>query len=180
MSSEDALKLFNTKLGGDADGSDNADIITELLVILELMPLAIVQAVVYILRRKPRYSVREYLQEFRQSDHKRTSLLDYNGNQLRRDREAKNSIIVIWQISFDHIRRIRPSAADLLSLMSFFDRQGIPNTLLQSQSERTKSRQDEEDTALDCVDSDTGYSDDADTASQSFTSNGFEEDVSVL
>jgi len=42
MSSEDALKLFNTKLGGDADGSDNADIAAELLVALELMPLAIV------------------------------------------------------------------------------------------------------------------------------------------
>ena len=49
MSSEDALKLFNTKLGGDADGSDNADVIIELLVVFELMPLVIVQAAVYIL-----------------------------------------------------------------------------------------------------------------------------------
>jgi len=94
MSSEDALKLFNTKLRGDADGSDNADITAELLVALELIPLAIVQAAAYILRRKPRYSVREYLQSFRESDRKRTSLLDYNSKQLRRDKEAKNSIIV--------------------------------------------------------------------------------------
>ena len=49
MSSEDALKLFNTKLRGDADGSDNADVIIELLVVFELMPLVIVQAAVYIL-----------------------------------------------------------------------------------------------------------------------------------
>ena len=94
INSKDALKLFETKLGGDNNGSNNADITTELLVILELMLLAIVQAAVYILRRKPRYSVREYLQSFQESDCKRTSLLDYNSKQLRRDREVKNSIIV--------------------------------------------------------------------------------------
>ena len=35
-----------------------------------------------------------------------------------------------WQISFEHIRQERPSAAQLLSLMSLFDRQGIPYHLL--------------------------------------------------
>ncbi|KAH9203201.1 putative kinesin [Leptodontidium sp. 2 PMI_412] len=182
MSSEDALKLFESKLGGDTDGSDNADVTAELLVALELMPLAIVQAAAYILRRKPRYSVREYLQSFRESDRKKTSLLDYNGKQLRRDREAKNSIIVTWQVSFDHIRKIRPSAADLLSLMSFFDRQGIADALLQKRSEQIKSRQDQrESVASNCFDNDTGYSDDEEgSISQSSMSDGFEEDVSVL
>jgi hypothetical protein len=94
MSIQDALALFENKLGRDNNGSDDGDVAAELLVALEFMPLAIVQAAAYILRRKPRYSVREYLQGFRESDRKRTSLLDYNGKQLRRDREAKNSIIV--------------------------------------------------------------------------------------
>lgn len=84
MNSEDALKLFENKLGGD-EGSDNVDDAAELLVEIEFMPLAIVQAAAYISRRKPRYSVRECLQGFRESDRKRTSLLDYNGKQLRRD-----------------------------------------------------------------------------------------------
>ncbi|CZR52081.1 related to kinesin light chain [Phialocephala subalpina] len=184
MSSEDALKLFETKLVGNNDGSDNGDVAAELLVALELMPLAIVQAAAYISRRTPRYSVREYLQSFRESDRKRTSLLDYNGKQLRRDREAKNSIIVTWQISFDHIRKIRPSAADLLSLMSFFDRQGIPDILLQNRSEQITSRQDEKQCTNgddSCVDNDTGDSDDEDSsASQSSMSDRFEEDISVL
>ncbi|KAG9235944.1 putative kinesin [Amylocarpus encephaloides] len=181
MSSEDALKLFETKLGGDDNGSDNANIALKLLVALEFIPLAIVQAAAYISRRKSRYSVREYLQSFRESDRKRSSLLEYNDKQLRRDREAKNSIILTWQISFEYIRKIRPSAADLLSLMSFFDRQGIPDTLLQSRSEQTKSSQDERETALDFVNSDTGYSDDdEDSTSQSSMSGRFEEDVSVL
>lgn len=130
MSREDALKLFEKKLGWHDSGSNNGDVSTELLVALEFMPLAIVQAAAYISRRKLRYSVREYLQDFRESDRKRTSLLDYNGRQLRRDGEAKNSIIIIWQISFDHIRKIRSSAANSLSLISFFNQQGIPKSLL--------------------------------------------------
>jgi hypothetical protein len=131
MSKADALELFASKLGGD-DSSDDA---TELVAALEFMPLAIVQAAAYISQRAPRYSVRDYLRDFQKSDRKRTSLLDREGGQLRRDREAKNSILITWQISFDYIREIRPSAADLLSLMSFFDRQGIPEDLLRSQDE---------------------------------------------
>jgi hypothetical protein len=39
-------------------------------------------------------------------------------------------------MSFDYIQRVRPSATDLLSLMCFFDRQGIPmNTLRDPQSQ---------------------------------------------
>jgi hypothetical protein len=184
ISCVDARTLFEKKLGGDDDSSDNADVSAELLVALEFMPLAIVQAAAYIVRRKPQYSVQEYLQSFRESDRKRTSLLDYNGKQLRRDREAKNSIIVTWQISFDYIRKIRPLAADLLSLMSFFDRQGIPDALLRNRSEQITSRQAQKgltDSDGSCVDNNTGYSDDEeDSTSQSSLSDGFEEDVSVL
>jgi hypothetical protein len=184
MSSEDAVKLFENKVGEVDNGSDDDDSAAKLLMALEFMPLAIVQAAAYIVRRKPRSSMREYLQSFRESDRKRTNLLDYNGKQLRRDREAKNSIIVTWQISFNYIRKIRPSAADLLSLMSFFDWQGIPDILLQNRSEQITSRQDEKQGTNgddNCVDNDTGYSDDEDgSASQSSMSDGFEEDVLVL
>ena len=37
------------------------------------------------------------------------------------DREAQNSIMLTGHISFEHVRQTRQSAADLLSLMSFFD-----------------------------------------------------------
>lgn len=36
----------------------------------------------------------------------------------------------MWQLSFKYIRSKKASAADLLSLISFFDRQGIPKALL--------------------------------------------------
>ncbi|PVH90979.1 hypothetical protein DM02DRAFT_509339, partial [Periconia macrospinosa] len=48
----------------------------------------------------------------------------------RRDGRASNSIIATWQISFEHIRTNMPTAAHLLSLMSLFDCQGIPESLL--------------------------------------------------
>lgn len=36
-------------------------------------------------------------------------------------------------MSFDHIREKKPSTAGLLSLMSFFDQQGIPENLIRRQ-----------------------------------------------
>ena len=184
MTKTDALVLFEKKLGGHDDG----DGIAELSAALEFMPLAIVQAAAYISQRAPRYSVRQYLQDFQKSDRKRTSLLNYEGEQLRRDREAKNSIIVTWQISFDHIRSIRPSAADLLSLMSFFDRQGIPEALLQNRSEQRNEqknwRQGQKESNDDnSVNKDASHSDDDDDnvdISQSSVCDGLEDDILAL
>jgi len=73
---------------------------------------------------------------------KKTSLLNCDDGQLRRDGEAKNSIIITWQISFEYIHEIRPTAANLLSLMSFFDRQGIPEALLRSRDEQSQYNQE--------------------------------------
>jgi tetratricopeptide (TPR) repeat protein len=169
MDKADGLALFERKLGWHEDGKD----VVELAALLEFMPLAIVQAAAYVSQRVPRYSVRQYLQDFRRSDRKRTSLLNCDSEQLRRDREAKNSILVTWQISFDHIREIRPSAADLLSLMSFFDRQGIPEALLRIRSQRKDSGQDQMQSA--------DYSnDDEDDSLKSSVSDGFEDDIFTL
>lgn len=61
------------------------------------------------------------------------NLLDRGeGADVRRDKESSNSIVLTWQISFEHIRQTRSSAADLLSLMSMFDRQAIPESLLRN------------------------------------------------
>jgi hypothetical protein len=117
MSKADAQELFIKKLGRD-DGCDDA---TNLVTVLEFMPLAIVQAAGYISQRVPRYSIREYFQDFKKNNCKRTSLLNRKGGQLRQDQEAKNSILITWQISFNYICEIRSSTTNLLSLMSFFN-----------------------------------------------------------
>src|SRR5207247_1408312 len=101
MSEVDAVALLEKKL----EAIEESDGVGELATVLEFMPLAMVQATSYIAHRAPRCSVRQYLEEFRKSDRKRSSLLDFEKGQLRRDRHAKNSIIITWQLSFDHIRQ---------------------------------------------------------------------------
>ncbi|KAI4205835.1 MAG: hypothetical protein LQ350_000020 [Teloschistes chrysophthalmus] len=155
------------------------------------MPLAIVQSAAYVRQRAPRCSVRQYLKDFRKSDRKKTSLLDYEGGQLRRDWEARNSIIITWQISFEYVRRNWPSAADLLSPMSSFDRQRIPESLVrnrglsrghrgslsQSQIDQDMERKNRGDSGEISV-SDSGEDDGSEDGGSE--DDGFEHDVQVL
>ena len=101
---------------------------------LDHMPLALAQAGAYIKQRGSRYSVERYLAKLEKSEKSQASLLTSASKELRRDEEAQDSIILTWQISFDHIRATRPSATDLLSLMSMYNYQGIPEYLLRAQS----------------------------------------------
>ncbi|KAF2022819.1 hypothetical protein EK21DRAFT_119353 [Setomelanomma holmii] len=114
-----AHALLCKKLGDKINRNHD---IAELAKTLDYMPLALVQAAAYIRDRAPRCSVQQYLDKYRQSDSRKTSLLNQAAGHLRRDKAASNSVIITWQISFDHVRSTRKSAADLLSLMSFFDR----------------------------------------------------------
>jgi tetratricopeptide (TPR) repeat protein len=97
---------------------------------LDFMPLALTQAAAYICQSDGRCSIQQYLEKLGQCDKSEESVLDVDERDLRRDRESSNSIMLTWQISFDRIRDKSPSSADLLSLMSFFDRQAIPEALL--------------------------------------------------
>ncbi|KAG7402978.1 Kinesin light chain [Fusarium oxysporum f. sp. rapae] len=130
MKESQALQLLRTRLGeeGAEDNATMSDLVDE----LNYMPLAITQAAAYIKRRGRRMSVSAYLDEFRRSDKKRASLLNTDAGDLRRDESASNSIATTWQITFEQIRQERPLAADLLSFMSFFNPQGIPESVLQA------------------------------------------------
>ncbi|KAK9604423.1 hypothetical protein V6Z93_002391 [Aspergillus fumigatus] len=126
MERSEAMELLQKTLGQPGESQVSQELVEE----LGCMPLAIVQAASYIRERGNRYSVAQYLRDFRKSDREATNLLKKEVGQHDRDWAAKNSIFTTWQISFDYIRREKPSAADLLSLMSFFDRQGIPEDLI--------------------------------------------------
>jgi hypothetical protein len=171
MDEEEGLALFEKKLRPQDNNSD----VAELAAALEYMPLAIVQAAAYIFQRAPRCSVAKYLDEYRKSECKRTSLLNRDGGHLRRDWEATNSILVTWQISFEYIQQTRSSAADLLSLMSFFDRQGIPEDLLRPRTERQEAQTNQTEEEND------GDSDSEDDTSQSSAGDDeFGDDVVML
>jgi tetratricopeptide (TPR) repeat protein len=126
MGREHALSLLYIKLPESRDTTDSAELVRT----LDYMPLAITQAAAYICQREPHITVSKYLHNLRGDDKDRTNLLKKDVGDTRRDGTASNSIIVTWQISFEHIRKERSSAARLLSLMSLFDRQGIPEALL--------------------------------------------------
>ena len=146
MVGTDAIALLKKKLGMQIDDRN----VGKLARILEYMPLAIVQAAAYIQQKGPRYSVDQYIEAFQRNDNLKTSLLNFEAGHLRRDPEARNSIIITWQLTFDHIRKEWPLSADLLSLMSFFDPQGIPEEALKVQT-RNKTHEDDnnEDTPDD-------------------------------
>ncbi|KAL8364519.1 hypothetical protein RB595_003682 [Gaeumannomyces hyphopodioides] len=156
----DALLLLEKKLGPLPD----TDTAKALVQALDLIPLAIRQAAAYIQARSPLSSVGVYLAEFYKDERKRTRLLGHDAGDLRRDGGASNAILTTWQISFEHIRSKKSSAADLLALMSFFDPQGIALSLLEPV--------DAEDVQRDTKSESGGSGDEVD--------GGFQDDVAIL
>jgi hypothetical protein len=73
--------------------------------------------------------VKQYLDKLT-SEQTRLDIPRQHPQDLRRDRDAQNCILMTWHITFEHIRQQESSAADLLSLMSFFDFNAIPEALL--------------------------------------------------
>ena len=106
------------------------DEVSELVRELENVPLAISQAGAYI-KEVPRISIPKYLAIFRRSTEDQVALLNKNKQDLRRDPAVPNAVITSWELSFNQIRQKSPDSAGLLSLMSYFSRQAIPQFLLQ-------------------------------------------------
>ncbi|KAF2654475.1 hypothetical protein K491DRAFT_600763, partial [Lophiostoma macrostomum CBS 122681] len=121
-----SIGLFKNIFTGTAQDSE----ITALVDALGHIPLAITQAASSINIDWPRETVPRYLAKLQKGDDIRAKLLEESVYDARRDGTRSNSIIATWHISFERIRQLRPSAARLLSLMSLFNRQGIPEKLL--------------------------------------------------
>lgn len=127
---DQGLQLLCNKLVGECDEGVSIELLRD----LDFIPLAITQAAAYINRRSPRESVKTYLTTFRDSDQNKRNLLNRDAGDLRRDETVSNSVITTWQVTFEHIRREKPSAAKLLSFMSFFNPHGIPIFVLRDYS----------------------------------------------
>ncbi|KAF2685485.1 TPR-like protein [Lentithecium fluviatile CBS 122367] len=139
MDTDQATQLLCSKLQ-DTVREDGAE---ELVRDLDCIPLAVTQAAAYI-NQRARMTISQYRQEFRRSDRKRESLLRWDADGIWRDETASSAVITTWQMSFDRIYEKRPSAADLLSLISFFNAEGISESMLQRYS-RMRGSVDEED-----------------------------------
>jgi tetratricopeptide (TPR) repeat protein len=126
MSDTESLTLLTKKLVGSHEQADAEQLVKK----LDFMPLAITQAAAYINANAPRATIPKYLALLAKGDSDRAKLLSENVPDSRRDGSRSNSCIATWHISFERIQQLRPSAARLLSLMSLFNRQGIPEHVL--------------------------------------------------
>ena len=124
MDHREARTLLCQKLG---HGYKDIVNISRLADALNGIPLALAQAAAYISRSES-MPVSEYLNLMQSDDCPLLEDLDHHS--FRRDRASTNAIYLTWQISFKAIRRIKPTATNLLSLMSFFHHQAIPVSAL--------------------------------------------------
>ncbi|KAF6813678.1 kinesin light [Colletotrichum musicola] len=114
------------KLGQDIDKAAAVRLVGT----LEYIPLAINQAAAYINKRNPRVTIQSYMDEFQQSENRKGTLLYSDRGDIRRYEGVSNSVVVTWQVTFEQIKREQPRAANLLSLMSYFHAQNIPDYML--------------------------------------------------
>jgi tetratricopeptide (TPR) repeat protein len=139
MERKHALELLEKKLGDEFVLEQVIQLAKE----LDFIPLAMIQAASYIKTKRSESPVAEYITKLRKSDQSLRALLKRKRKRgevdFRRDWEAENAILLTWQISFEQISTTRKSAIDLLSLMSCFDRQTIPEALL---GKRERERHD--------------------------------------
>ncbi|KAI9730664.1 MAG: hypothetical protein M1834_005632 [Cirrosporium novae-zelandiae] len=126
MSNEDSLSLMKTRLSDDKYIETDA---LKLLKELRYLPLAITHASSYIDVNKHTMTISKYI-SYLKNEANQKHLLTKEQRDLRRDNATPNAIITTLSISFKQIRDQNPRAAEVLSLMSIFDRQGIPEFLV--------------------------------------------------
>ncbi|KAF4870301.1 Regulatory protein AfsR [Colletotrichum siamense] len=125
METLQALQLLQRKLGQDID--EIAAL--RLADFLDHIPLALNQAAAYIYRRS-RATIQSYLDDLQRSDKRKDALLRSDRGDARRYPGVSNSVVLTWQLTFEKIKKEQPRAADLLSLMSCFQAQNIPEYML--------------------------------------------------
>lgn len=133
MTDSEALALLQAKIPGSEPFVEDAKALVQGL---EGIPLAITQAAAYI-RNRERVTIFTYLQCFRESKAEQATLLiNSDAKDLRRDHSTRYPTIFTWQITFEQIRETTPFAADLMALMSMFDKQAIPECILHDGTDR--------------------------------------------
>lgn len=129
MNEKDAGALLRSRTAQQGYFPANSTDDAQLLEALGNIPLAITQAAAFITENN--ITVAEYLQILHTNQAEVEDLLSEELGDQRRYSESASSILNTLKLSFDQIIAKKPLAADILSLMAFLDRNGIPKTLLQ-------------------------------------------------
>ena len=127
---EKSIDLFRRRITDTVMDDDRIVVLAEQL---GNLPLALVQAAAYI--QECSLSINDYLYILKTSEDIAVKLLSQPFEEMGRDSDTPNAVTATWIISFEQIKQQHPRAADLLSLMSFFDRQDIPKAFLRRSEE---------------------------------------------
>jgi hypothetical protein len=137
MDEETAMQLLAKSLGiDDPELLDSRQDALKLLEQLTFLPLAIVQAAAYI--NENRCALSEYLSLLEAQEQEVVELLSEDFEDDRRYEDTKNPVATTWLISFQHIQRTNPLAAEYLSFMACVDPKDIPQSLLPPAQSRKK------------------------------------------
>ena len=102
--------------------------VAELLKKLTYLPLAITQAAAYInIKRVP---LAEYVELLHGTQQNIIGLMSKEFRDNTRYPGSQNAVATTWLVSFDQIRKIDNTAANLLSFISCIEPKGIPQSLL--------------------------------------------------
>ena len=115
----------------DKDGT------TKLLKSLVNLPLAIMQAAVYLNAKDS--TIAEYLRIYKESSDNVIKLLSKDFEDIRRYPGIMNLVATTWLISFEQIQVRDPLAADYIAFISYIKEQDIPWKLLPPASEFEKT-----------------------------------------
>ncbi|KAF2195155.1 TPR-like protein [Zopfia rhizophila CBS 207.26] len=133
MPKAEAVELLKTCLREQYDESHEDDV-NKLLEELSYIPLAIAQAAAYI--RENENTIADYLELYQESEDNRVELLEQSISELGiSDPETPKTVLTTCWMSFSRLRAdgaAGPLATELLSVMSFLDRQEIPRFLLRN------------------------------------------------
>ncbi|CUS12357.1 unnamed protein product, partial [Tuber aestivum] len=129
MGEDEAGALFLKRYGNrNTLGEEENEAIALILGYLHHIPLAIIGAAAFMTETQTLPSV--YLTIFRGSDEHAKRLLSQPFCDIQREADMTESILATYFVTFDRITRQIPLAAELLRLIAFFDRQNIPEELL--------------------------------------------------
>lgn len=125
LNQTESVELIRKRIEGDSIDDSDLAVLTDQL---GNLPLTLVQAAAFI--QENTLSITAYLDILQSSDEARVHLLSQAFEEMGRDSSVPNVVTTTWMISFQQIKEQQPRAAGLLSLMSFFNRQDIPKSLL--------------------------------------------------
>ncbi|KAL9600032.1 MAG: hypothetical protein Q9179_003359 [Wetmoreana sp. 5 TL-2023] len=128
LSREEGISMLGKKIIQNSSDEDQITLLEE----LAYLPLAISQAVAFMAKR--RKTVPDYIRLL-QDRSTRSRVLDHRALHHGREDRPSESVASTWWVTFQHVQGENPRSAELLAIMSLFDRQRIPLVMIQDSAE---------------------------------------------